>query len=187
MPAKIKMKKSKINLRSKYTLLTALVCGVLLAAGGVAWAMYKQDTSQQDPGADVNRPTISGKSNLDPPTNEEQQEAEQHKEEIVKQQNNTNSNQSDQKKQVSVVITSANSSGVNAYVSGVIEDGGTCTAEFTQGSQKTNSQSGGFSNATTTNCELIITPKQPGEWQVKVNYESTRASGVSQIASLRVQ
>ena len=71
---------------------------------------------------------------------------------------------------------------VRAYVSGVIEGTGTCTALFTRGNETVSASSKGFVDATTTQCEPIeIDPAElsGGGWQLLVSYSSPTARGAS--------
>jgi len=129
-------------------------------------------------------PTTPTGGNLTPATAQEKQESEQNKDRIVKEQSNnqqTTQDQTNKKKQVNVVITNANASAVNSYVSGVFEEGGTCTATFTQGNMSVTRTSAGFGNVSYTQC-TPITPNLPngGTWTVSVSYSSATAEGTSQ-------
>ncbi len=172
----------KINFRSRTTVITLVTLGVLLIGGGLVWAQPWNNDDTKKPvvnGPDRPQP-ISGEANLDPPTEQEKQEAEAHKDELVQQQNEANQTPSNQKKQVTVTITNATKSMTNVYVSGVVEDGGECSAVYKKGFTTVTATSAGFSNATTTNCEPL-TPNLPsdGDWSVTVSYNSARASGSS--------
>lgn len=72
---------------------------------------------------------------------------------------------------------------VDAFVQGVLEDGGTCTMTATKGSQKVTAQSTGRANVSQTRCENIIVERAKfpsgGTWSVVVSYESATASGSS--------
>lgn len=130
-------------------------------------------------------PTAPSGVKLVPATNQEKKESEQNKDNIVQQQsqnqNSQNQPSSTTKKQVTVTITGANTSSVKAYVTGVFEDGGTCTATFTQGSNIVARTSTGFANVSYTQCSQI-TPNLPtgGTWSVVVSYTSVAAVGTSQ-------
>ncbi len=122
--------------------------------------------------------------NLAPATEQEKQESAQSKENLSQPSSSTQPStpsQTSSKKQVNVVITHAGADSVNAYVTGVFEDGGTCSATFTQGSTTVNRTSNGFANVSYTQC-APITPNLPnaGSWSVVVSYSSTAAEGKSQ-------
>lgn len=95
------------------------------------------------------------------------------------------------KKSVSVVITNAQVNSINSYVSGVFEDGGTCTATITKGSSQILKTSEGFKDATHTTCAPIFLKRSDfsssGTWSVKVSYSSVTSEGQSQAVNIEVQ
>ncbi|MBA3757276.1 hypothetical protein H0X09_00190 [Candidatus Saccharibacteria bacterium] len=116
--------------------------------------------------------------NLDPPTDEEKDEANKHKEEIVNRDEQIkNPPSSSQTNPATVVITEATGVLVRAYVTGVFEEGGTCTATATQGSQVKTKSSSGFQNVSYTQCAPMEwdTPLGGGPWTIKVIYKSATA------------
>lgn len=123
-------------------------------------------------------PKEEQKINYEPPTDTEKQETQTNKDEIVQDQQNTTNPTG--KKQVNVTITNATTSNVSAYVTGIFEEGGTCTATFTQGSTTITRTSLGFQNASYTQC-APITPDLPSgdSWSVVVSYSSPAAEGQS--------
>lgn len=136
---------------------------------------------------DAIKTTASGVK-LAPPTNEEQASGDQQKDTIVNQTKDGQASSSPTattatgKKVVTPIISYAGSDRLNAYVSGVLEDGGTCTATYTQAGQANVIRtSSGFSNVSYTQC-APITPDLPaaGTWSVTVQYSSTSAEGTSQ-------
>lgn len=120
---------------------------------------------------------------LAPATAQEKKEVNQNKAKIVQEQQSSNTTTTG-KKQVSITITSASSSSVNAYVTGVFEDNGMCSATFTQGTTAITRTSSGFSNVSYTQC-TPITPNLPNNdgWSVVVKYSSDAAEGTSQAQS----
>ena len=85
---------------------------------------------------------------------------------------------SDSKKSVKPIITNSSKSFVSGYVSGVSENGGTCTFTFTSNKtvvRKVN----GKPNASTTDC-ILGNPNLTGDgWNVTLEYESANAYGKS--------
>lgn len=132
---------------------------------------------------DVNT-TDTPKTNYVPATPTEKGESENTKDSIVKQQGDTPSSTSTtpgQKKSVTPVITNANGS-INGYVSGIFEEGGTCTATFTMDSKVLSKTSAGFGNVSYTQCAPInLEPGflSPGTWRITLKYSSTTAEGSS--------
>lgn len=153
---------------------SAIVVAVVIlvaAAGFLTYRHYHKTTPTT-----TGDPTIK----LAPATPEEKQETEEHKDDIVKDQQQPTP-PPDTKKSVTPVITLANKTEVRAYVSGVFEDSGTCTATATQGSKTVTKSSAGFGNVSTTQCTPLTwdTPLGAGTWQVIVRYNSPTASGQS--------
>lgn len=149
---------------------------LLVAGGGLAWAIArdKQTPSNTDSGSYVN---------LEPTTEQEKQETEAYKRSLAEDQPSPPPT-SEGKKQVTPVITNADNSSVRAYVSGIVEDGGTCTFTFSRsGFQTKTTTSEGFADATTTVCTPVSTSSlnlASGQWSVVLNYSSSKAEGKSQ-------
>jgi len=168
--------------RSK-TLIIVGILVVAIASAGALWIKHSHNTPPAPPGV-----------KLASATKQEKQEANDNKDRILAQEKNgqTQNSQSSQasaaspaaKKQVSVIVTSADASIVTAYASGVFEDGGTCTATFTQGGTVVTRNSAGFKNVSYSQC-TPITPNLPnaGSWSVVVSYSSATAEGKSQAQS----
>lgn len=165
-------KTSKTGKNKRYLLIVGLVIVVGLAVGSF-WLYQKDDGT-----------TITTKDGnevkLKPATNEEKKQAEDNKEEIVK--NDSKIKQQEQagtdraQNTSSITITNASSTGVRAHVSGIFEEGGTCTATATKsGGQVIQKSSVGFQNVSYTQCAPIDwdTPLTAGTWTIKVSYSST--------------
>lgn len=72
---------------------------------------------------------------------------------------------------------------VRAFISGVIEGGGVCTARLIRDGVSINRSSEAFVDATTSQCHPIKfnTPDiESGEWTLTVTYESKTSTGVSE-------
>lgn len=123
--------------------------------------------------------------NLGPPTEEQKNPARDNPNPPPSQ-----TNPSSGKKTVTPVITSADKSEVRAYVPGIVEDGGTCTATFTHGQDTVNASSKAFSNVSYTSCKPI-TLNGPlnisGKWTVVVSYSSVTSEGKSEPFTFEVQ
>jgi len=119
---------------------------------------------------------------LAPASKEEKEESEANKQRLVDEKNNQN-NQSDGSGngKINVIISNAGYDSLSAYVTGVFEEGGTCTATFTQGSTTITRGSTGFANVSYTQC-APITPNLPNTngWSVVVSYTSASGQGKSQ-------
>jgi hypothetical protein len=150
-----------------------VVALVVLAGAGIAVRHFTTNSVKTTP---------SGVK-LTPPTVAEKASGDTTKDQIVAEKNATptpTQASGNGKKQVTPVISYAGADRLNAYVSGVLEDSGTCTATFTQGTSVITRTSSGFSNVSYTQC-APITPNLPaGSWSVIVTYSSANAQGTSQ-------
>lgn len=111
-------------------------------------------------------------------TQEEKQENEDNKQDIVKRNEQTNnSTDSSQKKSANLVVTSKDSNGVRAYINGIFEEGGTCTATATLGGATRTASAVGFQNVSYTQCAPLDwnTPLTAGTWNISIAYNSATA------------
>lgn len=166
----------KSGSKKKKNIILACVAAALLVVG--SYAVFRVFYHNNRP------PAITGTDgiNLEPPTEQDKQESDQNKDRIVEEQNQSSgTSQNTGTKQVGVVITNATADSVNAYVTGVLEENGTCSATFTQGSTTITRTSSGFGNVSYTQC-APITPNLPNTntWSVVVSYSSPSAAGKSQ-------
>ena len=179
----------KIRFTKKSILIGALVAVFL--TGGSVFA-YQQIRSDKPTDTTDTTPVTEGTEgiNLEPATEEEKAQNEQHKEDIVKQQTQPTPPPATGKPKVTPVIVSASVDGVGAYVPGVFEEGGTCTAIFTKGSQSFNRSSAGFQNASYTQCAPIALTRSnfpsAGTWSVVVSYASAKVEGASAATTFTV-
>jgi hypothetical protein len=118
-----------------------------------------------------------------PPTEEEKKEADANKEALVENQKQLHDSSSSptQSRQASLVITEATSSGVRAYITGVFEDGGICTATATKAGQSVIKTSAGFKNVSYTQCAPMDwgSALGVGSWKIQVSYKSTSSEATS--------
>jgi len=164
---------------------------VLAVAGCLLWKHHKDVEAQ--------KPHPPHPINYNPPTQEEKDQTQAHKEELSQQSNQSSGSGSTGTsagaQSVSPVITNASQLNqqitVNAYVPGIFEDGGTCTATFTKGGATVTKTSQGFANVNTTSCAPITANRSEfsssGDWQVIVSYSSSKASGSSQSKVVTLQ
>lgn len=78
---------------------------------------------------------------------------------------------------------------VTGFVSGVVEDGGTCRLTAQSQAATATVETSGIADASTTSCGTLMIPGAdlaPGTWDVVLSYESSRASGESLAASVEV-
>jgi hypothetical protein len=177
--------------KKKFIISTLALLGI--AAATVGWFLW-HDSRQVDTSA-VSSKHFSG------PTQQEKDEAANHKDELVQQMNDEKGGQgggdtnSDGKKAVTPIITDASQSDsqvrISGYVSGVFEDGGTCTITITQGSSKIVKTATAFENVSTTQCSPVTLQRSDfpaaGQWQVTLAYNSAAAEGTSQAQALAIQ
>lgn len=164
------MAKRTKKLSRKNLVLGAGVLLVLLLAG-LGWAHWHNKSTKPS--------TTSPSGSLSPPTAADKQAASDNKDQIVNNQTNQDNSSNTAIKNVTVVITDANSSGVRGYVQSVFEEGGTCTATATQGSQTVTKTSTGFENVSYTQCAPInwSSTLGVGNWTIALAYKSSDAAG----------
>ncbi|HMS49848.1 MAG TPA: hypothetical protein PKA02_00210 [Candidatus Saccharibacteria bacterium] len=136
----------------------------------------------------TNKPARDSGTNLDPPTKEEKSETEAHKKELEQSTQPTNTSENG-KKQVTPFITGADKQEISAYVSGIFEEGGTCTATLTKDGKTLTKTSKGFGNVSYTSCEPIEVSGslENGTWSVIVSYSSGTAGGKSEAKVFTVE
>lgn len=169
-------KKTKNRLFSKKARYIAIGTCLVLFTSLASFTLYRHYHKKPLTGKTADGQPV----NLSPPTKEEKNQNDTYKDAIVndgKPPTNTGTGTTG-KKSSAVFITSASASGVNAYVTGVFEDGGTCTATATQGSQVITKTSTGFQNVSYTQCAPISwdTALTSGTWNVTVSYTSSTTS-----------
>ncbi len=152
-----------------------LVAGLLILASGV-WAI----SAHNQPAKSGDKTSKGGSSvNLNPST----------KEQLSQPMPGPSSTNSSSKKQVTPVITNASQEQINAYVPGVFEEGGSCTATLTKNNKTVTKTSTGFQNVSYTSCAPINISGQlteRGIWSLILSYNSTTVEGKSAATSLEV-
>jgi len=180
----------------KKLFLVAVALVLVLAAGGGVYALQRRS----DKAATVPPPAAPAVApntvNNAPATAAEKKAAEDNKDRLIQeikdQANGTPTSQT-----VAPVITelrqgaSGADVSVNAYVSGVFEDGGTCTVTATQGTDSITATSQAFANATTTDCAPITIARskfgKTGDWSFVVSYNSDTSKGQTKASVLSVK
>lgn len=64
---------------------------------------------------------------------------------------------------------------IGGYVTGVVQDGGTCRAVLSRGDQQVSAETSGVADASTTSCGGLVVPADElskGTWTVELQYES---------------
>lgn len=177
--------------RSNKKIIVIIAVVLLVIGGGSAFALTRGDKTS--PSKDKE------KVNLAPPTKEDAERVEENKQAVIKRQQDEKQAEqsganSDSKESVSPTITYADQYQgqveVGAFVSGVFEDGGTCTATFTNGSANFTKQVQAVRGANSVNCPVMQAPVSSfsprGTWQVSVSYSSPSSSGTSESKQVEV-
>lgn len=188
----MKNTRNKSNLVNK-GLIIAVTVGLVLCGGLLYWFHFK-DTSSIKPA--TQQPAGNSLVNSEPATAAEKNDSEAHKDEIINQQAQQSNVQPNGKRSVavSVSIDPQNGDGsleVYAQISGIVEDGGTCTLNATQGTQNFSQKVSSIANASTTNCAQFVIPRSSftsaGTWNFTVSYLSNNAQGMSTPKSVEIK
>ena len=168
--------KSKVSRSRKLLLIIFLV----VLATSLVWVLFVRNNTKKDtPTTNSNNQDIK----YAPATPEEKKEAENKKNEIVKKQENQNNNIPTSGTKTNVIPTITNTTGsINAYISGIFEEGGTCSAIFTKDTSSLSKTSVGFQNVSYTQCAPMNLESgflSSGKWTVVVKYSSDKSEGVS--------
>lgn len=179
------------KLGKKQTIVIILALVAVVAVAGFVVAQSFQ-ISPNDRTA-----TNDGDINFGPAGEAEKTETQQHKEDLATQgqQENQEPGSQAQKNQVTPIITSASQNGqqitVNAFVQGVVEEGGRCTLSVTRGTQKIVKTNNAFANSSTTDCVPFMIDRsefsQSGEWFVAISYSSQSSYGTSAETKVNIQ
>lgn len=170
-------------LKNKKLLMISIVL-TLLIAGILTVVMH----NRTNPSIEI-PDGIAGSSeiNYDPPTEEEKTTGDSQKDQNIKQQQLEN-RQVEAVTNATLVISDASYYStedvveVRAYISNVIENGGTCKANFSQiGQPAVIESSQAFQDARTTQCGAINIARSrfpaAGTWDLLLTYSSPKASG----------
>jgi hypothetical protein len=175
---KYSIKPVKRSSRKLYVLVIAVL---VLASLGAGFAVYhKRNTDKQLTKVASLTDKQKEDINFDPPTDQEVSDTDKHKDDIVKE-NQQNDQPTSGKRAVSPIISYIDKSTANAYVTGVFEEGGTCTLTLTKGGQSFTKTSSGFENASYTQCAPIDISSfsLSGSYSATLKYESPTALGSS--------
>jgi len=158
---------------------------VILAVGSLVYYHHNHSV-KTDLVVDSKGSTV----NMTPPNASDKQDVDQNKAALGSGSNNQSGTSTDGKRSVSVVISYADLSGddvqVNSYVSGIFEDGGTCTLTLTNGSKTVTKTGQGAGDASHTDCAPFSIPQSElgsGSWKAVVSYSSNDADGASSPAN----
>jgi hypothetical protein len=179
-------KNKKRSNKKKIVLIVIIVVLAVLSSIFAYYYFTDEKPATSNTAGSSPSPTNEPKINLDPPTDDEKKDSDRAKDVIVDQQQNPTPTTNT----VTPIVTYADYNNatkqleVGAFVSGVVQDGGTCTFKLTKGSQTFTKQTTGFANAQNTGCPALSANRSDipssGTWSVVVSYSSTSHSGVSQ-------
>ncbi len=180
-----------IKNKSKLTIIVFVVL-IILSIGGGAYSFQKMHTNNKPLPAPS---TARSDPNLNPPTKEDQQRADKNKQDIINSTAVDTKPAVNGKTAVKPTITYAATYGdsveVGAYVSGIFEDNGSCTATFSNGNTRLEKQVSAVKGSSVVNCPAMSLPSSSfspkGTWSVVVSYNSTAAVGESAPRQLEVK
>jgi hypothetical protein len=178
-----KRKNSKFS-RNGLIILALLLLGIIVGV-----LIYNNRTKSQN----IGKTSTGSYVDLSPATKQDQQANEDRKKnpgagDTTDSNGQTStSNDSSRKITVTPYATSVSSTQVKAFISGITEDGGTCSVKLVQGSKVVTGSSTGFANASYTSCEPIDLKLSSGSWVVTVGYSSSKASGNSSPQTFEIQ
>lgn len=171
----------KQKLRKKTSL--GILLAAILAAGLLVWLWHSHRNNSGSASGNSSPQTSNG-INYGPPTQTEKQDSQDAKRRDL-QSGNSGGASSSGKEQVQIQVLAATLNSVKANVIGVFENGGTCTATFSKGSESHSFSSSGIANSNYTQCAPISVNGISGSgWSVVVNYSSDKATGQSQAISV---
>jgi len=187
MARRTKKTKSFKIFHTRWSVLGVIVLLALLAVS--AWALPIRNHNKPSIPTNGN-PATPSKSyvNLSPATDQDKQDTENHKKDLSQTSTPTPTT-ADGKRLVTPIITHGDQNTLNSYVSGVFEDGGTCTATITNTStsQVITKSSQGFENASYTSCAPITSlGLGSGIWQAVLSYSSSTSAGSSSPYTIKV-
>jgi hypothetical protein len=164
----------------RYGQVTYLVAGIIIlgVAGSVSYLLLHHSTAMPAQITTTKRNQI----NYSPPTVNEQKSGDQQKQiDVQRQQSQSIPDKA------AVTISNVGQSGdivrVRAFVSNVVESGGTCITTLTKGAATVTTQTAAFADASTTQCGVIDFNRSQfgssGTWQVMVTYQSSAIKGTA--------
>jgi len=183
-------------MKNKKRLVAALVILAVLVISSGLFAYFnatKSSSNDQKPPVEIADQTID----MNPATEQEKADTEKYKESLSNPDQDNLPTGDDGKKEVVPVIGSVAQQGasvnLSAFVGTIVEDGGTCTAEFSNAAGAAPSftkQVSAVADARSTVCAPINVDvsdfKAKGDWNVKVTYNSSTSKGESPRSSFKV-
>lgn len=186
----------KTKKRSNKKILVLIILGAILLAGGGVFLYQKSHKYSPSTTVGVQKDAARNQNGVDmsPATKKDQDRADAAKDKIVDKQKLGTPPSSD-KKTVTPTVTYADQYGTNieigSYVGGVYEDGGTCTATFTQISTSFTRSVAAIKNVSSVDCPVITVPVEAftpkGTWNMTLSYASSTAAGSAATKQIEVK
>lgn len=185
------MSKQKILHKKTALAILAVVCLVALGSTLLVQALVNIEPSVDSSPSHPSTPANGSKINYGPPTQSDKDAGDQQKNTLISQPTPTSPTSA------TVSLSSSqysDSNGqpyllVNAIISNVVEESGTCTFAFSKGETSFTRTTSGLAAANSTQCGLKLSRSDfnsPGLWQFKGSYSSPSLSGQA-IISMEVQ
>ena len=179
--------RTPVNRKKSRSKTPFIIGGLILLAAVLSFFTFRHFNKSDTPV--VTTDTSSSTINYDPPTEEEIKTGQE-----TKARNNSDNPtapviNSAGLAQVTPTIASYDTSSVSAYITGIFEEGGTCTATFKRGDDTITTTSTGFQNSNYTSCaplKLQSPLNIRGDWTITVSYVSAKSSGTSEPVTLKV-
>lgn len=168
------MRRPKFTTRIFRTKRLALLVVLILALAVGGYYYHSKHSTTPAKKTTSQKPYV----NLSPATAAEKQPAQNNKLAPHPSTSSTNQTSSTSGQQVTPVITNDSPSNVRAYIPSIVEDGGTCTATYTQGSVSRTGSSTSVANVSDTVCPAIsISGVSGGVWTLTYTYSSSTSKG----------
>ena len=181
--------------KAQFISLKMLAILVVIVALVVAFVLLRSPKAANKVAA--SNQSAGPKINLDGPTVQEKQSGNNTKDVVIEQEkarNSTPTSDAAGKKTVTPLITYADQHGdqieVGAYVTGVFEDGGTCTLTLNKGSTKQTVSVTAVKDVSSVDCPVMVIKRsslEAGTWQTSVTYDSTTSQGTSTPGAVEVK
>lgn len=184
-------------MKNKKILTTVIIPGAIVIVLIVSCVWILLQKKSHDNTTTGQAPQPESLVNYSPPTDREKQSGDSVKESVLQDEarrNQSPTQTTDGRRSVTPVISYAgvygNSVEVGAYVSGIFEDGGTCTLTLKKDSEQKTVSITSEKNANSVDCPVMSISKNSlsvGSWDASVFYGSKAASGTSHIKTIEVK
>jgi hypothetical protein len=181
----MKNRRSNQSQRFRNIILAVLILGLM---GLGVWVLYTRDSG-------VAKDSGASKIDNTPATSQDQSFSDSKKEKQPVSNSGSSTNASSDQKKVEVTITTYNATdngslSVNGYVSGVVENGGTCILTLTDSASKSvTTTRQAIADATTTTCgesAVALSKLHSGTWKAVLSYSSATSVGASEPVNIEV-